>query len=42
MACFIVPATEAIVTTVVQKVVKKKEVTAIIKKSDNRVPFPRS
>ena len=32
MACFIVPATEAVVTTIVQKAVKKKEDSAGIEK----------
>ena len=33
MACFIVPATEAVVTTIVQKAVKKKEDSAGIEKT---------
>ena len=33
MACFIVPATEAVVTTIVQKTVKKKEDSAGIEKT---------
>lgn len=36
MACFVVPATEAIVTTVVQKVVKKKEGDNV---SENKIRF---
>lgn len=36
MACFVVPATEAIVTTVVQKVAKKKEGDSA---SDNKLRF---
>ncbi len=37
MACFIVPATEAIVTTVAQKVIKKKEGN---NKSETKIRFP--
>ena len=36
MACFIVPATEAIVTTVAQKVIKKKEGN---NKSETKIRF---
>lgn len=36
MACFLVPATEAIVTTVAQKVIKKKEGS---NESDNKILF---
>lgn len=39
MACFIVPATEAIVTTVAQKIISKKEETENNKKSDNSIRF---
>ena len=39
MACFIVPATEAIVTTIVQKVVKKTEIGSDCKSSDNKIRF---
>lgn len=39
MACFIVPATEAIVTTVAQKIISKKEGTENNKKSDNSIRF---
>lgn len=39
MACFIVPATEAVVTTVIQKVVKKKENNQDRKGSENKVRF---
>ena len=39
MACFIVPATEAIVTTVAQKIISKKEGTENNNKSDNSIRF---
>lgn len=39
MACFIVPATEAIVTTVAQKVIKKKERNENNKNSDIKIRF---
>ncbi len=43
MACFIVPATEAIVTSVVEKVVKKQEADRSeevkIPESEGRIPF---
>ncbi|SHM54121.1 hypothetical protein [Ruminococcus flavefaciens] len=39
MACFIVPATEAVVTTVIQKVVKKKEGSKDSKGSENKLRF---
>ena len=39
MACFIVPATEAVVTTVIQKVVKKNESTKDNKSSEGKIRF---
>ena len=39
MACFIVPATEAVVTTIVQKAVKKTEVGSDSKSSNNNIRF---
>ena len=39
MACFIVPATEAVVATVIQKVVKKKEDGKEGKGSENKLRF---
>lgn len=45
MACFIVPATEAIVTTIVQKVMEKKEKetgkTDAQQENGSRIPFSR-
>ena len=46
MACFVVPAAEAIVTTVVQKVMEKKEKEtgkkeARQEENDSRIPFSR-
>lgn len=45
MACFIVPATEAIVTTIVQKVMEKKEKetgkTDVQQENGSRIPFSR-
>ncbi len=39
MACFIVPATEAIITTVAQKVIKKKEAKNDSKSGENKLRF---
>ena len=39
MACFIVPATEAVVTTVIQKVVKKNEDKKENKSSETKLRF---
>jgi hypothetical protein len=39
MACFIVPATEAVVTTVIQKVVKKNEDKKDSKGSETKLRF---
>ena len=39
MACFLVPATEAVVTTIVQKAVKKAEVSSESKSSNNKLRF---
>ena len=39
MACFIVPATEAVVTTVIQKVVKKNESKKDSKSSETKLRF---
>jgi hypothetical protein len=39
MACFLVPATEAVVTTIVQKAVKKAEVSSDSKSSNNKLRF---
>ena len=41
MACFIVPATEAIVTTVAQKVIKKKEGKNDSKSSETKLRFSK-
>ncbi|WMJ76849.1 MULTISPECIES: hypothetical protein [unclassified Sedimentibacter] len=38
MACFLVPAAEAVVITVIKKSVKKKEISKINLKSDDGVP----
>ena len=39
MACFIVPATEAIITTVAQKVIKKKEAKNDSKSGETKLRF---
>ena len=39
MACFLAPMTEAIVTTVIQKTVKKKEDSSEGKETVNKIPF---
>lgn len=45
MACFLVPTAEAIVTTVVQKVIKKKENKTLMSRADAdsevKIPFSR-
>ena len=39
MACFLIPTTEAIVSTIVTKVVKSKESTTKIGENDNKIKF---
>lgn len=41
MACFLVPATEAVVTTIVQKVVKTKEENAETKTQESKIQWSR-
>ena len=41
MACFIVPVSEAIVTTVAEKIVKKHEDRTDIKECDGKIPFSK-
>lgn len=41
MACFIVPVSEAIVTTIAEKIVKKHEDRTDIKESDVKIPFSK-
>lgn len=41
MACFLVPATEAVVTTIVQKVVRTKEENAETKTQESKIQWSR-
>ena len=41
MACFIVPVSEAIVTTIAGKIVKKHEDNTPMKECDSKIPFSK-